>query len=123
MSIIELLNEMRNYGGPARTSGLSDDDILRFSELDSHLSEVIKEAHQIFSDLCNEEPELLAMDEVGQIQEVQSAYVNFYADDAVLPFVALAGSGPWIVSLKGAVIHDSGKVRSEFATNSRGTLS
>jgi len=108
MSIIELLNEMRNYGGPARTIGLSDHDILRFAERDSHLAEVIEEAHYIFSGLCDEEPELLALDEESQIREVQSAYVNFYAEDAILPFVALAGNGPWIVSLKGAVIHDSG---------------
>ena len=48
------------------------------------------------------------MDEDSQIREIQSAYVNFYADDAVNPFVALAGRGPWIVTLKGAVVHDSG---------------
>jgi len=108
MSIIDLLNEMRNHGGPARTTGLSDELILRFAERDSQLTGAIEEAHQMFSDLRNSEPQFLSMDEDSQIREIQSAYVNFYADDAVNPFVALAGSGPWIVTLKGAVVHDSG---------------
>ena len=108
MSIINLLNEMRNHGGPARTTGLTDELVLRFAERDSQLTDAIEEAHQIFSDLRNSEPQFLAMDEDSQIQEIQSAYVNFYADDAVNPFVALAGRGPWIVTLKGAVVHDSG---------------
>jgi 4-aminobutyrate aminotransferase-like enzyme len=39
---------------------------------------------------------------------VHAGYVNFYADDAVNPYVALAARGPWVVTLKGAVLHDSG---------------
>jgi acetylornithine/succinyldiaminopimelate/putrescine aminotransferase len=53
-------------------------------------------------------PELLDLDEDAQIQRVQGGYVNFYATDAVNPYVALAARGPWIVTLKGAVLHDSG---------------
>ena len=34
--------------------------------------------------------------------------MNFYADDAVNPYVAIAARGPWVVTLKGAVLHDSG---------------
>ena len=34
--------------------------------------------------------------------------VNFYPEDAVNPYVALAARGPWIVTSKGAVLHDSG---------------
>ena len=54
MSIINLLNEMRNHGGPARTTGLTDELVLRFAERDSQLTDAIEEAHQIFSDLRNE---------------------------------------------------------------------
>jgi len=108
MSIIERLQEMRNHGGPARTIGLSDDIILQFSERDSRLSEALETAYDLFSRLREEEPELLAMDEESQIREIQSAYVNFYADDAINPFVSLTAGGPWIVTLKGAVVHDSG---------------
>jgi acetylornithine/succinyldiaminopimelate/putrescine aminotransferase len=108
MSLIELLNEMRNHGGPARTNGLPNDVIARFAETDPKLTEAIETAHRLFLGLQEDEPELLAMDEASQISEIQSSYVNFYAEDAINPFVALTGSGPWVVTLKGAVLHDSG---------------
>ncbi len=108
MTIIELLNEMRNHGGPARTTGLPDEVILSFAKTDKHLTDAIENAHPMFLRLREDEPALLAMDEASQIQEIQSGYVNFYADDAINPFVALTASGPWIVTLKGAVLHDSG---------------
>src|SRR6185312_12280729 len=53
-------------------------------------------------------PDLLKLDEAAQLARVQADFVNFYADDAVNPYVALAARGPWIVTLTGAVIHDSG---------------
>ena len=81
MTIIDLLNEMRNYGGPARTSGLSDEVILRFANSDDQLSEAIENAHQMFMRLREDKPALLLMDEESQIREIQSGYVNFYADD------------------------------------------
>ena len=53
-------------------------------------------------------PELLALDEDEQIAAVQEGFINFYQEDAVNPYVALAGRGPWVVTAKGAVVHDSG---------------
>ncbi len=108
MSIIDFLYEMRKHGGPARTTGLADDVILRFAQSDPKLTAAIETAHDIFTRLREDEPAILAMDEDSQIQEIQSGYVNFYAEDAINPFVALTGKGPWIVTLKGAVLHDSG---------------
>ncbi len=108
MSTLNLLNEMRNHGGPARTIGLSDDVIRQFESHDKRVTEVVREAHSLFKGLLDDEPLLLAMDEESQINEIQSSYVNFYADDAINPYVALAGNGPWIVSLKGAVLYDTG---------------
>ncbi|MEE8340141.1 MAG: aminotransferase class III-fold pyridoxal phosphate-dependent enzyme [Xanthomonadales bacterium] len=108
MTLVELLNEMRRHGGPARTNGLPDDVILSFAGTDQQLSEAIESAHHMFLRLCEDEAALLAMDEESQILEIQSGYVNFYADDAINPYVALTGRGPWIVTLKGAVLHDSG---------------
>jgi acetylornithine/succinyldiaminopimelate/putrescine aminotransferase len=108
MSMIELLNEMRNHGGPALTTGLSDDVLVRFSERDERLCQAVREAHSSFRQLLRDEPELLAMDEENQIREIQQGYVNFYADDAINPYVSLAGCGPWIVSVKGAVLYDTG---------------
>lgn len=108
MSLIERLNEMRRHGGEARTRGLSDDDINRFLGHDPRLGEAIEAAYSEFRRLLEEEPELLALDEIQQAEEIQRYFVNFYAHDAVNPYVSIAGRGPWIISLKGAVIYDAG---------------
>jgi len=108
MSILKLLGEMRSHGGSNLTSGLSDDVIEQFSERDERLAIAIREAHTQFLQLLDDEPELLAMDEVDQLRLIQQGYVNFYAEDAINPFVSLAANGPWIVSLKGAVLYDTG---------------
>ena len=108
MTIIELLNEMRGHGGPAKTKGLQDGVIEAFARRDPQLSEAVETAHRIFRRLQADEAELLAMDEDSQIRVIQSGYVNFYAGDAINPYVALTGKGPWVITLKGAVQHDSG---------------
>jgi acetylornithine/succinyldiaminopimelate/putrescine aminotransferase len=108
MSIIERLQEMRNHGGAALTRGLPDDVVLRFSERDHRLGEAVDVAYSEYLALCEERAELLALDEAGQIREIQSEFVNFYADDAVNPYVGLAGRGPWLITLKGAVLYDAG---------------
>ncbi|MEJ8567625.1 aminotransferase class III-fold pyridoxal phosphate-dependent enzyme [Elongatibacter sediminis] len=108
LPIIDALNELRTFGGPGRTSGLSDEVIERFARLDNRLQEVIQEATEVFRHLCDEEPALMAMDEDEQIAEVQAGFINFYPDDAIKPYVALVARGPWIITIKGAVIHDSG---------------
>ncbi len=72
MTIIELLNEMRNHGGPARTAGLSDDVILSFAKTDEHLTNAIESAHPVFRRLREDEPALLAMDEASQIRRCTS---------------------------------------------------
>jgi acetylornithine/succinyldiaminopimelate/putrescine aminotransferase len=108
MSIIDRLNEMRNHGGTALTNGLADDVLLRFEQQDSRLSEAVESAYSLFLKLSEEEPELLAMDEESQVREIQQGYINFYPDDAVNQYVSLAGNGPWIVSMKGAVLFDTG---------------
>src|SRR5262249_2773637 len=58
--------------------------------------------------LREEFDDLLKLDETEQLARVQHDFVNFYADDAVNPYVALTARGPWVVTLKGAVVHDSG---------------
>jgi acetylornithine/succinyldiaminopimelate/putrescine aminotransferase len=107
LPILESLQKLRAFGGAARTTGLEDEVILRFARLDSRLAEAVQAAELEFDRLRGEEAELLAMDEDCQISEIQSGFVNFYPEDAVNPYVALAARGPWIVTLKGAVIHDS----------------
>ncbi|MEQ8204852.1 MAG: aminotransferase class III-fold pyridoxal phosphate-dependent enzyme, partial [Woeseia sp.] len=102
------LQEMRAAGGSALTSGLDDDAIRQFLADDDALAAAIDRAYAIFQDLQDAEPELLALDESAQMKLVQDGIINFYAADAVNPYIAVAAQGPWIISLKGAVVYDCG---------------
>ncbi len=106
-SMLEQLAILRQFGGSALTTGLPDEVLLRFARMDSRLPEAVQAAVEEFNRLREEEPDLLAMDESAQITEIQAGFVNFYPEDAVNPYVALTARGPWVVTLKGAVVHDS----------------
>jgi acetylornithine/succinyldiaminopimelate/putrescine aminotransferase len=108
MSVIEKLKYIREAGGNSQTKGLSDEDICRFVSIDESLVEAVDAARDEFDALVGEFPELMAADEVGQVAAIEAGVVNFYADDAVNPYVSMAARGPWIVTAKGAVLHDSG---------------
>jgi acetylornithine/succinyldiaminopimelate/putrescine aminotransferase len=68
----------------------------------------VQAAAEQYAAIRGEFADLLDLDEQAQIEAVQAGFVNFYSDDAVNPYVALAARGPWVVTLKGAVVHDSG---------------
>lgn len=106
-SVLESLKMLREFGPAANTTGLADAIIVKFARLDSKLPEAVKAAVDEFHKLREEEPDLLTMDEDAQINEIQAGFLNFYREDAVNPYVALAARGPWVVTLKGAVVHDS----------------
>ncbi len=108
MNLIKQLEPLRTHGGERRTIGLGDETIERFAARDPRLPEAIEASVRAFERLRKVQPELLRLDESQQITAVQEGIVNFYAEDSVSPFVALGARGPWIVTLKGAVIHDSG---------------
>jgi len=108
MSVIEKLEYIRNAGGKRHTQGLSDDTILRFIAIDQSLVEAVDSAREQFDALQAEFPDLMAADELDQVAGIEAGVVNFYADDAVNPYVSLVARGPWIVTTKGAVLHDSG---------------
>ena len=108
MNALQKLNSMRQSGGSRRTVGLPDATIERFLKTDPLLAQAIDEGFAAFEAARAEFPALLALDEAQQMAEVQAGFVNFYADDAVNPYVAVAARGPWVVTLKGAVVHDSG---------------
>ena len=107
MAATELLAPLRAHG-KARTSGLADATILDFVARDPRLGEAIAAAAAEYARVRDEFPELLDLDEDAQTLEVQSGFVNFYAHDAANPYVALAARGPWLVTLKGAVLYDTG---------------
>jgi acetylornithine/succinyldiaminopimelate/putrescine aminotransferase len=105
---ISKLNEMRDFGGPAITGGLPDDVIQQFLTGSDTLAMAITRAHEHFVSVKESHADFLALGEADQVSGAQSGYTNFYAEDAVNPYVAAAGAGPWVVSLKGAVIYDCG---------------
>ena len=105
---VALLAPLRARGGQRRTSGLDDATIERFAASHPELREAIEAAAREFTAIEGEVADLLDLDENAQIAAVQAGFVNFYADDAVNPYVALVARGPWVVTLKGAVLHDSG---------------
>jgi len=108
MSLISKLDELRQFGGAIRTHGLADADITRLAVDYPELGEAVDHAHALHQALRNEMPDLLALDEDAQLARVQGDFINFYPEDAINPYVALAARGPWVITLKGAVIHDSG---------------
>jgi len=108
MSFIERLAPLRNQPGDRLTTGLDDATVLRLSATHPQLIAAIEAAGDEFARVANDLPELLGLDEQAQVAAMQDGFVNFYADDAVTPYVALAARGPWVVTLKGAVLYDAG---------------
>jgi len=108
MNVISKLAPLRAHAGKRRSLGLDDATILRFAATHPDLVEAIDAAANEYARIRDEFAELLDLDEDAQTHAAQAGYVNFYADDAVNPYVALAARGPWVVTLKGAVLHDSG---------------
>jgi acetylornithine/succinyldiaminopimelate/putrescine aminotransferase len=108
MTVLQKLDVLRKNAGQRITQGLPDAVILRFAATHPALTQAIDEALLAMQQLRRDLPEVAAMDEAGQIQAVQADFINFYQEDAINPFVPLAARGPWLITTKGAVVHDSG---------------
>ncbi|TYT27296.1 aminotransferase class III-fold pyridoxal phosphate-dependent enzyme [Luteimonas viscosa] len=108
MPVTDALAPLRAHDGQRRTSGLDDATIERLAASHPELRAAIDAAAAEYARIRGEFADLLELDEAAQIEAVQAGYVNFYPGDAVNPYVALTARGPWIVTLKGAVVHDSG---------------
>ncbi len=108
MKMLEKLNAMRSQGGTVQTHGLDDETLQKFAQNDKRLAAAVDAAYTQFLALLEEEPELMALSESDLVASVQNGFVNFYPVDAINPYVALAGSGPWIVSARGAVLYECG---------------
>src|SRR5207342_3053547 len=108
MAVTEKLVPLRAHGGKRRTVGLDDAVIAKFAASHPDLVQAIDAAAAEYESIKGEFADLLDLDEEAQLRAVQAGYVNFYADDGVNPYIALAARGPWVVTLKGAVLHDSG---------------
>jgi len=108
MALTELLAPLRAHTGRRVTTGLDDAAVARLAAGHPDLAAAIEAAAAEYSRIKGEFADLLDLDEEAQLHAVQAGYVNFYADDAVNPYVALAARGPWVVTLKGAVLYDAG---------------
>lgn len=107
-ALLAPLASLRAHAGTRRTQGLDEATLQRFAPSHPDLAAAIAAAAEEYARIRAEFPELLDLDEDAQIQAVQAGFVNFYSADAVNPYIALAARGPWVVTLKGAVLHDSG---------------
>ncbi len=105
---LEKLHKIRHYSGCRKTEGLSEEKIKKFIEKDPRLAEAVDSALQWRDELMGEFSEQLKMEEDDLCAYLQEDYVNFYADEAINPYVAIGAAGPWIITSHGAVLHDSG---------------
>ncbi|MCL1633081.1 aminotransferase class III-fold pyridoxal phosphate-dependent enzyme [Luteimonas sp. SX5] len=108
MALTDALAPLRAHTGKRRTQGLDDATIARYAAAHPQLGEAIEAAVAEYARVRAEFPELLNLDEDAQVQALQDGFVNFYPQDAVNPYVALAARGSWVVTLNGAVIYDCG---------------
>jgi acetylornithine/succinyldiaminopimelate/putrescine aminotransferase len=108
MGVINQLRELREFGGKPRTTGLDDASIERMAVNDTLLVQAIGEAVARHRELRADLADFLKLDEVEQIAQAQAGFVNFYPDDAINPYLSAAARGPWVITLKGAVVHDNG---------------
>ncbi len=107
-ALLNKLHEMRDFGGPAITRGLTDEIILDFLRESDELAQAIDRGYEAFRRYRETHADFLALGESEQLAAAHAGLTNFYARDAVNPYVAAAGAGPWIVTLKGAVVYDVG---------------
>jgi acetylornithine/succinyldiaminopimelate/putrescine aminotransferase len=91
---LDALREIRTFGPHGRTIGLPDDVIARFAERDASLVRAVDDAMVQHRRFRVEMPEILELDEPGQVQVIQRGFVNFYPETSVNPYVALAARGP-----------------------------
>lgn len=109
MGVLDQLRELREFGGKPRTVGLDDAHIERMAASAPELVQAVGEAVARHRELRAAGMEsFLKLDESEQLAKAQAGYVNFYPDDAINPYLPSAARGPWIVTLKGAVLHDNG---------------
>src|SRR5690606_26382375 len=106
-AIVAKLRPLRELGGERLTTGLDDATLARFAG-NPDLQLAAEAAVEQYGRIKDEFAELLDLDEREVVCLGQAGFVNFYPDDSVNPYVAQAARGPWIVTLKGAVLHDSG---------------
>ena len=102
------LDTMAKRMGPRKTEGLTHQEILNFLPEHPALAKAIQEGFEASEKLLAEFPFLAQIPEEKLLDNLQEGLLNFYPMDQRNPYVPAAARGPWIVTLFGAVLHDSG---------------
>ncbi len=108
MSLLAPLAPLRAHAGTRLTAGLDDASLERLAATHPGLGQAIAAAAAEYARIRDDFAGLLDLDEAEQVRAMQAGFVNFYPDDCVQPYVALTARGPWIVTLKGALLFDAG---------------
>ncbi|MGE3344480.1 MAG: aminotransferase class III-fold pyridoxal phosphate-dependent enzyme [Vicinamibacterales bacterium] len=108
MAHLDALAPLRAHAGRRRTIGLDDETINTLAATHADLAEALRAAPVEYMRVRDEFADLLDLDEDAQIRAAQGGFLNFYSPDTANPYVALVARGPWLVTLKGAVLYDSG---------------
>jgi len=100
------LAEMKAAAGKRDTDGLSQEWLDKFIKSDPRLTEAINSAHTIWKGL--DASKTYKKYEAEYIGELFQGFQHLYPEATRQPYVPLAARGPWMVSMHGAVVHDSG---------------
>lgn len=99
------LIEMRSAAGQRITEGLADKYLARFAN-DTRLAEAIETAYGVWSGL--DADTTYRMPEQACIDKAFSRFQHLYPEATRQPYMPISSKGPWMVSMHGAVVHDSG---------------
>ncbi len=102
------LAEMHAHGGDVGAPGLQERVIHQFLGSDPSLALAIDRAYAHYVELKTSHPDFLGLDEADQVRRAQQGFTNFYDLASVNPYIAAAAAGPWIITVKGAVVYDCG---------------
>ena len=108
MALLDTLAPLRAHSGRRLTVGLDDATVTRSAAAHPLLVDAIAAAGVEYARIRGEIADLLDLDEDAQIRAMQGGLLSFYSPDTTAPYVALTARGPWVVTLKGAVLYDSG---------------
>lgn len=106
--LLKALHQIRENHKFKDFATISDKQISTFLTKDKTLEQAIKHAVDKFKDITREFPEFLEMEEEEALKLVQSNILNFYSEETRSPYIPLASAGPWIITLNGGVIYDTG---------------
>lgn len=106
--LLKKLDTMAKRTGKRVTNGLSHAEIMDFLPEHPSLGKAIEMGFESSSRMIEQFPFLAQETEEQLIDKLQEGFLNFYPMDQRNPYVPVAAKGPWIITLHGAVIHDSG---------------